>query len=410
MQLSRPRPALLRALSHRSFALLWTGQTLSRIGDFLYEIALAWWVLQETGSAIAMGGVLIFAFTPMLVFLLIGGVAGDRLPRVRLMLASDLLRGVLVAVVALLAFTDRLELWQVYGASLLFGFVDAFFGPAYAATVPTLLPAEDLPSANSLTSLGVQAGRIAGPALGAALVATGGTSLAFAIDSSTFFISALCLLPLLGHAMPAPTEEATPSVLRDVRAGFRTVRANSWLWITILIYALTNVTLVGPYSIAMPFLVKDFMHADVGTLGLLYAIFPAGYAISSVWLGGKARLRRRGVITYAGLVLAGLGLFVFGLPVPLLVLAAAALINGAALEAGSLAWTNTLQEMVPGEQLGRVSSIDMLWSYVLIPVGFALTGWATDALGPAPVFLLGGGITALLALLALAHPRIRELD
>src|SRR5215211_5322930 len=81
---------LLRSLGHRSFALLWCGQTLSRIGGFLYEIALAWWVLQETGSAAAMAGVLIFAFTPMVLFLVIGGVAVDRLPRVQLMLASDL--------------------------------------------------------------------------------------------------------------------------------------------------------------------------------------------------------------------------------------------------------------------------------------------------------------------------------
>src|SRR4051812_16180027 len=142
------RLSLLQALGHRPFALLWTGQALSRIGDYLYEIALAWWVLKETGSAAAMGLVLICAFTPMLLFLLLGGVAGDRWPRRRLMFLSDLGRGLLVSGVAALAFSGHLAIWHIYLASLLFGFIDAFFQPAYAATVPDLVPPPALPSAN----------------------------------------------------------------------------------------------------------------------------------------------------------------------------------------------------------------------------------------------------------------------
>src|SRR5712692_3816041 len=112
-----PRMALFRTLNHRSVALLWSGQTLSRIGDFLYQVALAWWVLQKTGSAVAMGTVLLFSFAPMLLFLLVGGVAVDRLPRVGVMLVSDLARGVVVSLVALLAFAGQLEIWHVYVAS-----------------------------------------------------------------------------------------------------------------------------------------------------------------------------------------------------------------------------------------------------------------------------------------------------
>src|SRR5215471_4503424 len=149
--------SLTRALSHRAFALVWGGQLLSRLGDFLYEIALAWWVLQATGSAAMMAGVLICTFAPMLVFLLLGGVASDRLPRLTLMLAADLGRGLLVTVVALLAFLGQLEIWHIFITSLCFGFVDAFFQPAYASVVPQIVAEEDLTSANALTSLSVQA-------------------------------------------------------------------------------------------------------------------------------------------------------------------------------------------------------------------------------------------------------------
>src|SRR5262249_37398016 len=83
---------LFRALRLRPFALLWTGQSLSRLGDFVYDIALAWWVLQKTGSAQTMSLVLVFAITPSVLFSLIGGVAVDRVSRPGLMLASDAAR------------------------------------------------------------------------------------------------------------------------------------------------------------------------------------------------------------------------------------------------------------------------------------------------------------------------------
>src|SRR3990172_12880535 len=114
--------SLLRSLHHRSFALLWAGQPLSRVGDFVYEIALAWWVLEKTGSAETMGLVLVFSITPSVIFLLIGGVAVDRLPRIMLMLFSDVGCGAAALVLAGLAFIHQLEVWHVLAASLFFGF------------------------------------------------------------------------------------------------------------------------------------------------------------------------------------------------------------------------------------------------------------------------------------------------
>jgi DHA3 family tetracycline resistance protein-like MFS transporter len=406
--------SLIRSLANRSFALLWAGQTFSRVGDFMYQVALAWWVLEKTGSAGAMATVLVFSFAPMILFLLIGGVTVDRFPRLQVMLASDILRGVIVTAVATLALFDRLELWQVYMMSLLFGLVDAFFQPAYTAAVPELVAEEDLPSANSLTSLSIQAGRIAGPPLGALLVGLGGAPFALAINGLTFFVAAAFLLPLLrqkkstaGHLV----EEAVGnSAIADLKEGLGIVFGSPWLWISIAVFALANVTLGGPYSVTLPFLVKDHLRADVGTLGLLHAVFAAGYVLGGLWLGRKMRIRRRGPIVYGGLAVAGIALFAFGLPVPIAFLLLAALINGAALEVGSLAWINSLQELVPQDKLGRVSSMESLGSFALLPVGYGIAGWATEILGPALVFVLGGGITAVLALFVLRHPAIRTLD
>lgn len=401
---------LFRALKHRSFALLWCGQTISRVGDFLYQIALAWWVLEKTGSAAIMATVLVFSFAPTVLFLLLGGVLVDRLPRVPVMLTSDVLRGVVVLAVAALASAQRLEIWHVYGASLVFGFVDAFFSPAYAAIVPEVTPPESLPSANSLSSISTQAGRIVGPLIGAALVALGGTPVAFAVNGPSFFVSAGCLIPLVGRSFAPANRGGTASILEDLREGIATVLGSAWLWITILVAALLNVTLVGPYTVALPFLAKQHLQTDVRLLGLLYAMFPVGYLVGNLWLGRATRLRARGRLAYGGLIVAGLMMLGIGLPLPIPLLALAALLNGAGLEVFGLIWTNTLQELVPGERLGRVSSIDLLGSTALMPVGLALTGWATDAVGAALVCVIGGGLTVLFAGLGLTHRSVRALD
>lgn len=402
--------SLFRSLKHRAFLFLWLGQTISRVGDFMYEIALAWWVLEKTGDAAMMSAVLIFAITPSIIFYLVGGVAVDRFSRVGLMLASDFARGAVVLLVSYLAFTDQLEIWEIFVASLFFGFVDAFFQPAFQALVPQIVPEEDLPSANSLSSLSTNLGRVVGPAAGAGVVALTGTSLAFLINGLSFFISALLLLPLLWMNIPRVTAEKGASALRELREGFSTVFASQWLWISILFFALTNITLAGPYSVAMPFLVNDSLGGNVETLGLLYASFPLGYIIGGVFLGRSTRIRRRGRLMYGAGIVAALALAVFGLVPPIWVLIIAALINGAALEMGHLTWINTLQELVPNEKLGRVVSIDNMGSFALLPIGFALAGWATEQYGAPLVFLVGGLVTAAVSALALTIPAIRNLD
>ena len=430
---------MFRSLAHRPFALLWGGQTISRLGDSLYHIAIAWWVLQKTGSAAAMGTVLVFTSVPMLIFLLVGGVVTDRFPRLRVMLISDVLSGAVVAVVALLAFAGWLKVWHIYIASIVFGLVEAFFTPAYTATVPEITPRPLLLSANSLTSLSGSAASIVGPALGAAIVALGGTSLALGLDALSFFVSAGCVLSILRSRLelrapegeqldPAPADAAAPgehapqpaapprasqvlrSVFADMREGYRAVIASPWLWITILIFALVNVTGGAPMAVALPFLVKDNLGQGVATLGLFTSLGSVGFVAGAVWLGRYTRIRRRGLLGYVGTLLYGAMVMVFGLTLSVPLLSVAAFARGFFISLFSLVWTNSLQELVPRRLLGRVSSIDALGSYVMLPIGYAIAGWATDLAGAPLVFVVGGAATLALALAGLAHPAVRGLD
>jgi MFS family permease len=196
----------------------------------------------------------------------------------------------------------------------------------------------------------------------------------------------------------------------EFREGLATVIAAPFLWISILVFAFINVTDAGPRNIALPFLIHDHLGLEVAALGLVTSAFSLGSVLGAVILGRSRRLRRRGPLAYGAVGLCGLMIVGYGLAPNLGVLAGLATIYGMSFATGGLVWTNTLQAMVPPERLGRVSSIDALGSFVLMPVGFALAGALTDALGPARVFLIGGGATACLALLALLHPAIRRLD
>jgi MFS family permease len=401
---------LLRALKQTNFALLWVSNASSRIGDFVYAIALAWWVLEETGSPEIMSLALVFSIAPSVLFLLLGGAVVDRLPRLFLMMAADIGCGITALTVGLIGLSGGLEVWHIFAASLVFGVATAFFEPAYAAIIPQVVAEDDLSSANALTSISVSMGRVLGPALGAGMIALFSVEAAFALNGVFFLLSALIVTPLLRADIPKPPPSANASLLADIRDGFSVVAALPWLWISILVFALSNVTLGGPYSVAMPFLVGDEMEGGVDRLGLIYAFFPLGYALAAVWLGQYGRLPRRGILVQGGLAVGGIMLLLFGLGLPFWLLLVAALINGFALQTGQLAWMHLLQEKIPNEQLGRVASIDATGSYILMPVGLIVAGWATTLLGPSLVFVLGGGLSAVMGLAALLHPTIRRLE
>lgn len=253
-----------------------------------------------------MGVVLICSNIPMILCLLFGGVAVDRFPRVRLMLASDLLRGAVVMLIAALAFLHRLELWHLCVLSALFGAVEAFFTPAYTALIPDLVPAELLPGANSLRSISTQAALFVGPALAGGIIALGGTSLAFALDGVFFALSALCLVTLPRVPLLRQPGEKEEGVVQDIRAGIMTVLHSPWLWVTLVIASFSTIFLVAPIEAVLPLLVKQRFGTQIGFYALLTSLSAIGSIIAAFGLGHFKRLRQRGLLTYGAWLLTSL--------------------------------------------------------------------------------------------------------
>lgn len=407
---TRPVPRVLQALMLRPFALLWAGQTISRLGDQMFRVALAWYVLQLTGSAAAMGSLLLLTTLPLLLLLPLGGVLSDRLPRRRVMLLSDLGRGVVVISLALIAWTGHVEMAHLYALAFIFGTIDAFFQPAYNAFVPQVVEESLRFSANSMTLLSGQFSMIVGPLLGAWFISWGSAATAFQCNGVSFLFAALLLWLVRDPSIPNEQPETAASFFAELKEGVAYIASISWLWVTITIFALVVVAASAPVAVGLPLLVRERFADDVGQLGALYTAAAVGAVVSALAMGRITTLRRRGLLAYGTTALSGLGILGLGLTTsfPVALLCAAA--DGVGVAVFSLVWTNTIQSMVPERLQGRVNSVDMLGSYCLLPFGYALFGVFADQVGAATIFRVGGIMTLVLVIIGLLIPAVRRLD
>ena len=400
----------LRPLRYRDFRLLWSGLAVSLVGSGLWLVALAWQVIALDGGPTELSLVTAMYSVGLLAFLLVGGVAADRLPQRLVMLGADLVRAVVLLVLGALSLTGGLEIWHLAVGGLAIGAGEAFFIPSYTALLPHLLPGDELLAANGLEgTLRPLAQQAAGPALGGVAVAALSPGVAILAGGLTYLVSAACLLlmsvrPVKGLATSGTRGVA--SVLADLLEGFGYVRRTAWLWAS-LAFALAFVLfIIGPLEVLLPFAIRDNLGGDAGDYGLALAAFGVGGAAGALAISSR-RLPRRYLTVM--LLLWGLGSLPFavvGLADTLWVACAALFAVGAAFSAGMVIWGTLLQLRVPEGLRGRVSSLDFFVSLALMPVSMAVAGPAGDAFGVTAVFLVAGIAPGLLAVAAILVPRL----
>ena len=402
--------SLFRALNARPYVLFLVRVFILGLGDGLYSIAMAWWITDRTGSAKAMGQILAFSYLPRLVFLLLGGVISDRLPRLRMLLATDIAQALMITLISLLEAVGRLETWHIYIANLLTGIMVALAQPASMAMIPDVTSDENLSSANSLISLSTHLTGVIAPIFGAVLIQRLGFSAAFGLNAFAFFISAGFLAAMQPHLLVDRSDAVERIHLwEDFSGGWQFVAGRSWLWISMLVLLLVNFTGRSTMNVVLPFLVEAGLQSGVGTLGLLRSVFGVGSVLGAVWVGLNTKMSRKGWIFYGCLFVTGMLTAALGLPFPPAVLIAAMLLIGVCLAVNNLLWSVVLQERVPRPILGRVTSLSNVSSTALLPVGFALAGAVTDQIGASQVFVWGGMLTALLALVGLLIPATHRI-
>ena len=398
----------LRVLRHPDFRNLFLGQSASVVGDRVVVVAVALFVTETTGSATDLGLVLAAQSLPFVALLLFGGVFGDRLPRQRIMIATDIVRAVLHATLAILIFAGTVPIWQLVVIEALFGSAQAFFQPAYAALIPQTVPDALLQDAKALTESMANVAFLLGPALATVLVLGVGAGEAFAFDAATFVVSVAFLTRVHPHSGAiAAAPAAGESVLDSLRAGWREVRSRTWVWVTIAVFTGAVLTVYAQWYALAPIIARDH-YGGAGVFGLLESVAGVGAVI-----GALAALRWQPERPLrAGLLLVLVwplqdGAFAIGAPLPLV--AACALGTGFGFSLLMIWWETALARHIPPGALARVSAWDWMGSQALLPLGFLVAGPLAAALGANVVLGVGSVIGLVLLGLALLPHETREL-
>ncbi|MGY0230762.1 MFS transporter [Longispora urticae] len=352
-------------LANRRFMIFWLGQAVSVLGDGMTPIAMAALVLQHhgpSGFGIALACYSLGYGVPML----LGGVIADRYSRTAVMAVADVVRlGVVVGYVVL---AGRAPLAALGALSALGGFGAALYTPAFRASLAQILPPEQLRQANALQGIANKGAFAVGGALAGVLVATVGARWAFAVDGATFAVSIVTLL-----AIPLPRvarSEAAQGVFREAVEGIRAVWKRPWVAVIMAQGTVQVVIGFAPFTVLLPIVALDRYGASgYGTL----AFFQGVGSILGGLLILRYRPRRPGVTGMHALALFAPMCLFLAVPVPLWAYVLAQLLGAAGISVFFALWTVALQREFPAELQGRVFSLDSLLTFVLNPVGLAVT-------------------------------------
>jgi len=377
-------PRSLEVLHERSFARYLASVTVSTLGSGMATVALAFAVL-DFGGATDLGIVLLAREIPMVVFLLLGGVFADRLPRRAILVGCDLLKGTAQAATAALLFTGHANVWSVGLLQAVFGVAAAFSRPATTGIVKEAVSDERLQEGNALLSLARSVLSIAGPAIGALIVAVGGAAWAIAADSVSFFASAALIASM--HLAPT-VRMVSKSIVSDLRDGWHEFIERSWVVAMVISFGLFQLTYFPALLVLGPLVAKEEL-GGAGAWGTILAVESAGAV-----LGGLFALRvkfDRPLVACQLLVLpSGVLLATIAVPLPLAVIALTAFVTGIGFSFGDTLWMTALQRYVPEHALSRISSFDWLGSVALNPLGYVLIGPLAVAFGTSEMLLIAG--------------------
>lgn len=394
-------------LAERNFRTFYLGYVTSLLGTSMSTVAVAWAVLESTGSASDLGLVMAASVVAQVLLLAFAGAAADRLGRRRVMLAADVLRCGAQAALAAAVFAGHPPLWLFVLLAWLRGSGEAFFSPAFEALTVELAPADQLGNANALYGLAGSATRIAGPSLSGVLVAVTGPAMVIALDAASYAVSVLALALLRQPARRAAAPDARRSLLRDMADGWADFRSRTWLWVVTVQWAFFNLITWAPWMILGPVAGRAYLGGPA-VWGTIMAMQGAGAIVGGLLSLGK-RPRRP-------MVIATVAMFGYTLPdIPMALHATAPWVAAAAFCCGAgsaLSFTffgTAMQQQVPPDMLARVSSLTMFSSYGIGVIGYVIDGPLAGAVGAPAVFTVGAVYGLLSSAIVLTLPSVRAV-
>jgi predicted MFS family arabinose efflux permease len=396
-------PALRRLVRNRNFGLYFAGRLVSVVGDSFYSVALILAVLQSTHSITAGATVLIAGMIPVVILTLIGGTVSDRLPRSRVMLASDLVRSATQFVMAALLLRAHAPLWALMVSQFCYGAGEAFFDPAATGLLPQIVASEDLPVANSALALAASGALVAGPALAGIVIAVAGAPLAVAFDAITFALSAisLCLL----RVQPGGRAPASDAMLEQLRAGFAELRRHRWVMLTACYLAFLAFAFNGTMFALGPAVALSRLGGPAAW-SLILSAFGIGLLAGS--FAAVPLLRTRGALGWAYVGNVGLVpvLALLGTTHSRWLIAASSVLAGISVAVFSITWPTLLGQTIAPAMLSRVGSYFWLARVTGTPLALALAGPGAARFGMSPIFIAAALAIGVVTIIVAAVPQV----
>ena len=367
-------------------------------------MALAFAVLDLTGSKADLGFVLAARTLPTVVFLLVGGIWADRLPRHHVMVASNALSGLSQATIAALLFSGHARVWQLAALAAVNGASSAFFFPAASGITPQTVPESLLQQANAVLRLGRNSAWIVGGALAGLVVAATSPATGIAVASASFLVAATLTAAM---RIPSSLHLRGSHFIADLALGWREFASRAWLWAIVLQFGLVNAVEQGSQGVLGPAVAKEDF-GGAAAWGLIASVQALGLVVGGIVML-RLRPRRLLLVGTLGFLLTSPLLFGLGVPVPLPVVVALAFVAGLGTETFGVLWDTSMQQEIPQDRLSRVYSYDALGSAALIPLGLAIAGPVADAIGTRATLFAAGTISLAATLAVLLVHDVRTL-
>jgi MFS family permease len=393
---------MLGAMQDPGFRWFFIARAITLITGSMSSIALAFAVLQVDNDARSLSYVLTSFTVANIVFVLFGGVVADRLPRALIIQSCYVIDILSMGALAALLFSGTASIPLMVALAAVNGASTAFVLPAMQGIIPQLTRPEHLQQANAMLSFVRSAVTIGGPVIAGILVATAGPAWAMVVQVAGWLIA----IPILALVkLPPPVQHDGSSLLRDLRTGWDEFRSRTWLWVIVLAFMIMNAIHVGAWGVAGPYIAKNDDRLGIAGWGWVVGAEGIGVLLMTLVLM-RFPLRRPLRFGMIGIALFVVPLTMLGLHPAVALLAIAALIAGAGAEVFSTGWNVTLMENVPTEKLSRVSSYDMLGSFIVMPIGTLIYGWLITRADVDVVLIVSGVLYAVCAVATLAVPSV----
>lgn len=374
---------------------------LSIFASGMWTVVMALQVIALDNDPTALSLVATCLSAGLIAFVLVGGIAADRLPQRAIIIAVESVNTAVATAVAVLGLTGQLRLWHMAVGATALGVGAAFFFPAYSAYLPRLLPPEQLLAANGIEGmLRPTMQQAVGPAVAGMLIGATFPSLGAVAVAILYGTGLILLIATRPVAQAVPAERPSTHPLADLRDGFRFMVRTPWLLATLLFASGFVLLIIGPLEVLLPFITNArFAHGE-RIFGFVLAAFGLGGAVGAIAISSVRLPRRCLTVMVMCWGLGNLPLVAIGYTASFAVMAAAAFVVGMTSTAATVIWGTLLQRRVPPAMLGRVSSLDFFVSLVFMPVSMAVAGPLSKVFAVQTIFLAAGTIPAVLGLVA----------